>query len=522
MGDRLLKSAGVAYVAAAIIGGVLLWNSRAFYHDDAFISLRYVQRLLDGQGLNWNPGERVEGFSHPLWVAQLAFLGWLGIDLPTATRVLGVAYYFAVLALWYIARAAPVMLLVAATLPGIVVWSVSGLETVSFAFWLSLGGWLAQASYSHARSGNAAAWRHAALAGAALGAAALTRPEGCGVAVLALGWLALTGNWRALFMAELTFTATFAPYLVFRFLYFGELVPNTAHVKLADLALSNALIDGAYYFWNQRPTWLPAAATTFIALTLSQTRIPLLMLTLTLPLLFTTLAAGGDHMIAGRLLAPAMLLAVLAGGIALREGRPQHPFILHCVLISAVACHIACVLFLSPVRDAAAAVGEPVGQWLEQALPRGTVVSTATAGSVPYFAPSLTFIDSLGLNDRHIARRRITKIETTWQRIPGHLKGDGAYVLARAPDVIILGPADGYAGQDPRAWFLTDFELLQSAEFRARYRGYVFPVPITPLQVLNPAVARHTRPDLILPLTAFVRNDSAVAPAFVARGVPLG
>jgi hypothetical protein len=82
-----------------------------FYHDDAYITLRYASRLLAGEGLNWNPGERVEGFTDPLWLGQIAALGAAGIDLATASRLLGLAYLAALVPLWWRARAAPLLLL---------------------------------------------------------------------------------------------------------------------------------------------------------------------------------------------------------------------------------------------------------------------------------------------------------------------------------------------------------------------------------------------------------------------------
>ena len=39
-----------------------------FIADDAFISLRYARRLLDGHGLTWTDGQPVEGYSNLLWV----------------------------------------------------------------------------------------------------------------------------------------------------------------------------------------------------------------------------------------------------------------------------------------------------------------------------------------------------------------------------------------------------------------------------------------------------------------------
>ena len=54
--------------------------------DDAFIILRYAQNLLSGDGLVWNVGERVEGYTSFLWTLLVAGLGFVGLDLVFATR----------------------------------------------------------------------------------------------------------------------------------------------------------------------------------------------------------------------------------------------------------------------------------------------------------------------------------------------------------------------------------------------------------------------------------------------------
>ena len=60
-------------------------------NDDAFISFRYAANLADGQGLVFNQGERVEGFTNFLWVLILAAVRRLGGDIPTAAHLLGLA-----------------------------------------------------------------------------------------------------------------------------------------------------------------------------------------------------------------------------------------------------------------------------------------------------------------------------------------------------------------------------------------------------------------------------------------------
>src|SRR5690606_2465390 len=64
-------SIGVAALVLVVAGACFYFNARRylpFMADDAFISLRYSERFLQGKGLTWNDGERVEGYSNITWV----------------------------------------------------------------------------------------------------------------------------------------------------------------------------------------------------------------------------------------------------------------------------------------------------------------------------------------------------------------------------------------------------------------------------------------------------------------------
>src|SRR3990172_11426286 len=56
-------------------------EGKPFYalFDDAMISMRYAWNLAHGNGLVWNPGERVEGFTNPLWVGFMALFHFFPI-----------------------------------------------------------------------------------------------------------------------------------------------------------------------------------------------------------------------------------------------------------------------------------------------------------------------------------------------------------------------------------------------------------------------------------------------------------
>ena len=330
-------------------------------------------------------------------------------------------------------------------------------------------------------------------------------------------------------------------YLAFRIFYYGDTVPNPAHVKVEGLPLAFQLSSAGYYLRNSLPLWLPGAMGSLCALALASGKSVRLdpahasagplsnravpngwfVAALTLPILTSTAVGGGDHMPGARFLVPVVVLLAFATAVAgpPAAGRRRT---LALVALAAATVAQAGILLTMPVKyDRAAAEGEPIGRFLEKTLSPGSLVSTATAGSEAFFAPSLRFLDPLGLNDRHIARRRITEFVTRWQVMPGHAKGDGPYVLSRRPDVVILGRARGFLGTDPLDWFLTDFELLSSDEFRLLYRPYRFAVPLRPLDAARLGVAQdRTRPPA-LELTAYLRSESPAASALAREGEPL-
>ncbi|HEV2104580.1 MAG TPA: hypothetical protein VGU27_02535, partial [Candidatus Eisenbacteria bacterium] len=89
------RASAPATLAIAALGvAALLLHARhylPFLADDALISLRYARRLLDGHGLTWTDGDRVEGYSNLLWILAASALGRRGVDLVAAARALGVA-----------------------------------------------------------------------------------------------------------------------------------------------------------------------------------------------------------------------------------------------------------------------------------------------------------------------------------------------------------------------------------------------------------------------------------------------
>lgn len=61
----------------------------AWVGDDAYITLRTIENWIHGHGITWNPGERVQTYTHPLWMLALAGGRWLSGEAFYTAIVLG-------------------------------------------------------------------------------------------------------------------------------------------------------------------------------------------------------------------------------------------------------------------------------------------------------------------------------------------------------------------------------------------------------------------------------------------------
>lgn len=208
--------------------------------DDAGISFVYARNLAAGHGLVSQPGmPPVEGYSNPLWVLLAVPFYALGAFHPVVTpKLLSLILVAAAFAL--IQRSldslggsgwlAPIALTFVALNTSFVVWTISGLENPLYVFLICL---LCQRLMD--TSGQTGA---PAITGLVAGAIALTRPEGVLYAALyPLARVLERGprDWRKELDGLMVYSAAFGlvtgSHLVFRWLYFGELLPNTYYAK---------------------------------------------------------------------------------------------------------------------------------------------------------------------------------------------------------------------------------------------------------------------------------------------------
>src|SRR5690242_12771781 len=117
-----------------LAGSLYAWP---FLVDDAFIVVRYAERLAQGAGYGFQAGPPTDGVTGPLWLLPLALAAFLGLPALLAAKLLGL-FACAVASLLVLhtawsgaygrARAAWLALLLGTAGP-LWVWAIGGLET---------------------------------------------------------------------------------------------------------------------------------------------------------------------------------------------------------------------------------------------------------------------------------------------------------------------------------------------------------------------------------------------------------
>ncbi|MBU2462356.1 hypothetical protein KKH65_05735, partial [bacterium] len=124
------------------------YHFRFFIMDDAFTSFRYAQNLVDGHGIVYNPGERVEGYTNFLWTLIITCFMKAGFQPEGLSQVLGVISGVIGIVLTFLlsSKIAPkdklLNLLACLFLSAntcYAVWSIAGMETTFFTAFI-LGG----------------------------------------------------------------------------------------------------------------------------------------------------------------------------------------------------------------------------------------------------------------------------------------------------------------------------------------------------------------------------------------------
>ena len=463
-----------------LLAGPLVHALRGYAHedlsghaagsDDAYISYRYARNLASGDGLVFNPGQRVEGYSNLLYVLILSPAFRIAGDsaiLPIAVTLNG-ACAAAALVLFHRrlrARFGPRPAAQAAALfsmwPAVWLWNASGMETalvllLQVALWAEV-----------TRDESPPRVRPLVVVFVLL---VLARADGFVVASIGVLFLALRRDLVRAGAGAAAVVLTTAAVVVGRLAYYGHPLPNTYYAKVSGPLLER-IADAAAQLADLalRAGLLPYLIVLAVAaVEAARAR------RLAFEPLFAMLWLGYWIYVGGDVFAERFLLvlvplgaAVIAGWAA--EGRRVRAA---AALIAAFAFQLAPLAADRRFRYAGAKYDRWVelGRFLGRPEQRGRRIAIDAAGKVPYYS-RLATIDMLGLTDEHIGHQPAATFSV------GHGKHDAAYVLALRPDLI----ATWIDERLDLRWGL-DRSLYEAAGYRPRWLVYVrrFPPPGRP------------------------------------------
>lgn len=415
--------------------------------DDAMTSMQYAKQLALGNGLVFNVGERVEGYTNFLWVIFMTPIYWLstklGFHFVTAVTLCNILLAAAnLLLVWSLARRwlgethpaqwLAVGLCVADN--SFSVWAILGLEVHFLALFMLLALWACSSDSprrfwgmglallgAHLTRPDAGLFCAVILASQALEAGlAFRRGNRSDAKQRALGTLAAGGVWIALYGA----------YFYIRYRYYGLLFPNTFYVKLGGPI--DAWERGLRYlhgFINER-----AYAPLLVLLAAFALKHPVVRAVLVYNLLhaFYVVYVGGDFFAGHRFFVPeipqlALLSAVGAAALwrwlaasghvdALRNRFRLEEKQLHTALL------VGAVALLGVVFQRGVARGPLAGEvltwgrdltsqvklfrWLGEHKPEGASVATCLIGHTGFYS-SARVIDMCGIIDPATAQRQV-------------------------------------------------------------------------------------------------------------------
>jgi hypothetical protein len=470
-------------VVAAILLVIFCFFVGPFLPDDSYISYRYAENLVDRGQLVFNPGEPLEAYSNFLWIMVCAALYAMGMSLPVVTPVLGALLTLAgLLLLWQLARERidhPAQLylplLAYALSAPLVLYTIGGMESALFGFWLMA------MIYGADRVYRAPALRWWTLLGGAGFLLSITRPEGVVALPVMLVWMVWdsrrdeqrTAIMRGAALWLAAFVVLYGVYTAWRVSYFGEWLPTPFWSKGYDaFPILTAWHKNFRQYFEAGYHLEAPSGYYFVALFLlgaagltvapgddgpRRTDRLALVTALVMAVLYINFV---DWMPKMRYHVPLIGLLCLP---IVRLGRLLPKAAWPRTLRSPLGVFLAVVLLLGaygmervravsgPMTLGRVDCTIPLGHWLARVLPPGSTIAIGDVGVVPYFSGMRTVdIHPESLTDRHIVREGISV----------------DYMMQVHPDAVIINVRGVYtAKMNP-----THYEFYHEPEFAQEYR----------------------------------------------------
>ncbi len=266
---KVLKPIMYFLFASVLIYGIIRVINLIWVCDDIFITFRYADNFIQGKGIVFNEGERVEGYTHFLWFVLLSAFRFFNLDLEQISIWLGIASYLGTIAIFLFIsfRTAdrkiliiPFTALALSVNYDFAVWATGGLETSFITFLLSLTFYIYFSKLTRIK-------KHL-ITGLILTLCLMTRPDAAlfylyANLLLLLSFIynktSLRESLKELMLINVSFIVIYIPYFLWRYNYYGDIFPNTYYAKLANESYYE---QGFLYIW----TFISSYKTSLISL----------------------------------------------------------------------------------------------------------------------------------------------------------------------------------------------------------------------------------------------------------------
>ncbi|MCS7224082.1 MAG: hypothetical protein NZ959_05940 [Armatimonadetes bacterium] len=380
----------------------------SFPADDAWIHAQFARNLVTGNGLSYNPGEPVPGFSSATWVL-LSALGYLVTgDFVISMRLWAILAGFGCI---YCAglfgrltgdeRSGRILQWAMANSPLLVANAMTGLESVLFAFLVSLGLWWHWAGKDKDLTGSI-------YGGCLWGIACLTRMESLAFyGIVFLDKVLFQRQIRDWFLAGLQMVVAFLlvlPWLLFNYSLTGSPFPATFSAKAIAAFRVTSLADTLFVNVLALPLWVlvnnPVTAYLSVVglwVLWKEKRWKDLRLSF-VPLLFYLVRAVVHRWVAmslyfTRYYLPTFLAPTWFAGLGLTR-RPHLPW-WFVGLGGMVGCLWAANVHGWMVQNTTT-MQVRIGLWLKENTPANALIATNDVGAIAFFSQR-RILDTMGL-----------------------------------------------------------------------------------------------------------------------------
>jgi arabinofuranosyltransferase len=451
-----------------------------FTQDDAFISYRYVENLINGQGLVFNPGERVEGYTNFLWIIILSVFAGFGLDIIVVSKILGVASGCVTLFLlyristfflqkkngrmnspqgWFFALFPSLLL---ASNSAFAYWSISGLETVFFLMAILLSVYFYFAN------------QRLMILFTAL--STLIRPEGVLVFIIIIlhKLFFKKDKLRDCLFSLAGFIALLLPFLLFKILYYKDILPNSFYAK-TGFSL-DYIKSGLEYFWLFSKHYALWGILYLLPILFYKSFDEKQKLFVLFTYVYTVyiIIIGGDVLMVHRFFLPVLpflyLFYTFSIGKLFLMIRKRSLGILLSVLLIFLLSAVTLLLpykWITQVRKSEKILVEKMTFWAESLngfYGSNFTIAASTIGALSYYLDAKV-IDMLGLTDKYISRHpeKVPGMVSSWKE----RRFNTQYLLSLDPDFILFSTERKPSAPAERALFL-------NSKFRENYYPVFF------------------------------------------------